>query len=188
METEVWKDVKGYEGYYQVSSHGRVRSLDRHVRRCSETTRFAAGRIMRQFRNKPKGGYHTVNLRREGGCKTHYVHRMVCESFHGPCPEGMEASHADDIRHHNYPGNLSWQTHAENIRVRGINGGDTHGESNGCSKLTRPCVHIIIAMCNSGNYRHREIAAMFNVKREAISKIARGVRWKHIPRPVGIPS
>ncbi len=143
---------------------------------------------MRQGRNNPKGGYHTVSLRRDGGFKTHYVHRLVCEAFHGPCPEGMEASHADDVRRHNYPQNLSWQTHAENIRLRGLNGGDTHGESNGCSKLTVACVHIIVAMCNSDRYRQRDIARMFNVKREAISKIARGVRWKHVPRPMGMPS
>ncbi|NBQ49271.1 MAG: hypothetical protein EBY40_01095 [Marivivens sp.] len=187
MELEIWKDVAGYKGYYQVSSHGRVRSLDRHVRRRANTTRLAKGRIMRQSRNKPQGGYHTVNLRRAGKSKTCYVHRLVCEAFHGPCPEGMEASHADDVRQHNYPHNLSWQTHAENIRLRGVNGGDTHGESNGCSRLTDTCVHLIVAMCNSGKYKHREIASMFNVKREAVSKIARGVRWKHIPRPIGMP-
>lgn len=184
MELEVWKDVPGYERHYQVSSHGRVRSLNRHVRRRGTTTRFAKGRILRQFRNRTEGGYHTVNLRRDGKMETRYVHRLVCEAFHGPCPDGMEASHADDVRQHNYPHNLSWQTHKENIRLRGVNGGDTHGESNGCSKLTEACVHIIIAMCNSGRYKQREVAGMFNVKREAVSKIARGVRWKCVPRPL----
>lgn len=186
MDTEIWKDIDGYEGCYQVSSHGRVRSLDRRVKRSANTTRLAKGRVMKQSPNGPYG-YLFVPLKKNGSVSQKYVHRLVCEAFNGPCPDGMECSHADDDQSNNHHANLSWQTHAENIRMRGINGGDLNGERSGTSKLTEACVHIIIAMCNSGRYRQREIASMFDVKREAVSKIACGVRWKHLPRPLGGP-
>lgn len=108
---EEWRDIAGYEGSYQVSSLGRVRSLDR---KCWLGNRWGnmKGRVLAQ----PLSGkykYRTVAL---GAGNTAYVHRLVLEAFVGPCPEGMEACHFPDRDpSNNRLENLRWGTHRENM-------------------------------------------------------------------------
>ena len=68
---ETWKDIKGYEGRYQISNQGRVKSL-----RCKETLRE---RVLKDHDNG--GGYRYISLRNERGRKNFYVHRLVAEVF-----------------------------------------------------------------------------------------------------------
>ena len=87
MSDEVWKDIQGYEGYYQVSNMGRVRSLDRVV--------FAGGRDMRvpgclMSPSAGDKGRLQVNLRKRGKVKTHAVHRLVLKAF-VPNPQNLRA-------------------------------------------------------------------------------------------------
>jgi hypothetical protein len=105
--TEEWRDVVGLEGLYQVSSHGRVRSLDRVITRKTGAKQSYKGKLL-----KPallKVGYLYVNIR---GSKA--VHRLVLEAFVGPCPEGMECRHLDGTRTNNHLSNLRWGTSSEN--------------------------------------------------------------------------
>ena len=120
IQPEEWRDVPGYEGYYQVSNHGRVRSLDREVARRDGTTATLKGVNLRADEN-PKG--HLFNhLCRGGRREKKYIHRLVLEAFVGPCPAGMEACHWDDNPANNHLTNLRWASPSQNLmdRVRNM--------------------------------------------------------------------
>lgn len=110
---EVWKDIPGYEGRYQVSTFGRVRSLDRVEMRkhghggCAEW--HYKGKIL-SARQK-ESGHLNVCL---GANNTKKVHRLVLETFVGPSPVGMECLHIDGNPTNNHIENLRWGTRIEN--------------------------------------------------------------------------
>lgn len=111
---EFWLPVVGYEGYYEVSSLGRVRNVapgpgrrKGHVLSPSQGTRYAQ-----------------IALCRDGHPRTHYVHRLVCVAFHGPPPDGLtDVLHWDDNPRNNEVSNLRWGTASDNLRDAVRNGG-----------------------------------------------------------------
>lgn len=113
-EPEIWLPVVGFEGLYEVSSLGRIKSLPRN------TTR---GGIMKLHLRAD--GHLDVTLTRNGVQGHRRVHQLVAEAFIGPCPDGMEVCHNDGDAVHNVPSNLRWDTHSANMidRVK-------HGRSN----------------------------------------------------------
>lgn len=98
--TELWKDIPGFEGRYQVSSLGSVRSF----------ARYKDGRLLKP--GKASHGYYTVSFGRNNS-KT--VHSLVALAFIGPCPKGMEILHIDGSRTNNALSNLRYGTRTENI-------------------------------------------------------------------------
>jgi hypothetical protein len=111
--SETWLPVVGYEGYYEVSSHGRVRSVDRVIVRSDGQTRHFRGQMM-ALSPDSQGNYLLVRLKRDGGGRTFLVHRLMLEAFRGPCPDGMESCHGNDIKDDNRLENLRWDTPTEN--------------------------------------------------------------------------
>jgi hypothetical protein len=105
IQSEVWKPVLQYEGYYEVSNLGRVRSV-----RSGRGTK--AGRIL----NTPPDtdGYPRVRLSRFNKPVDVNVHVLVALTFIGPCPEGLEVNHKDLKRNNNRASNLEYLTHSEN--------------------------------------------------------------------------
>jgi hypothetical protein len=101
---ERWLDVPGYEGIYEVSDAGRIRS----VPRVTAQGRIVVGKILSQFPNQR--GRLMVTLQRDGAKHTQLVHRLVLKTFVGPCPAGMEACHNDSDRTNNALSNLRWDT------------------------------------------------------------------------------
>ncbi len=108
--TENWRPVVGYEGLYEVSDHGRVRSLD---------TVDALGRkhvgIVRKL-TVATNGYMQLTLNRDGQKRIHRVHRLVLEAFVGTAPDGADGCHADGSRDNNHVSNLRWDTRSGNLR------------------------------------------------------------------------
>lgn len=110
---ETWKDIKGFEGMYQVSNFGNVRSLDRCVQ-------FKDGRVA-HYRGKPMktritaDGYVQVQICRDcNSVKTVKVHRLVAEAF-VPNPDGMkEVNHIDEDKTNNRAENLEWSDRLRN--------------------------------------------------------------------------
>ena len=108
---EVWKDIDEYEGFYQVSNMGRVKSLDRKINRPVGKSKIK-GKILKPcVTNK---GYETVNLSKEGVEKLKTVHRLVATTFI-PNPENKPCiDHVNTIRTDNRVKNLKWATYSEN--------------------------------------------------------------------------
>lgn len=109
---ERWRAVVGYEGVYEVSNIGRVRS----VARLDSRGHQQEGHLLSLPRH-PRG-YVQVRLYSAGVGETAKVHRMVLEAFTGPCPDGMEACHANGVRDDNRIGNLRWGTVQDNAADR----------------------------------------------------------------------
>ena len=111
-----WKPIKGYDGMYEVSDSGEVRSLDRtrsaNIRHVTEMK--IKGKILKQ--NTKRNGYKTVDLCKDNKPKTILVHRIVAETFI-PNPNGYRfVNHKDSNRENNKVENLEWVTSSENRR------------------------------------------------------------------------
>tara|TARA_R110002073_G_C9087289_1_gene547416 strand:- start:6 stop:515 length:510 start_codon:yes stop_codon:yes gene_type:complete len=110
---EIFKDVPNYEGLYQVSDLGNVKSLARKVK-CSTGLRNIQERILKPRINK--GGYLELHLSKEGKTKNRTVHQLVAEAFlnHTPCGLKLIVNHINFIRHDNRAENLEIDTARNN--------------------------------------------------------------------------
>ena len=113
LALEEWRSVIGYEGLYEVSSLGRVRSLDRMT---TGSSRYAVKGKLLKLSIKPGTGYLSVGLTRDGRTKTWNVHRLVGDAFIGPRPEGLVTCHADGDKTNNRAENLRYDTYGANLR------------------------------------------------------------------------
>ena len=111
MKNEEWRDVVGYEGYYQVSDQGRVKSLERKVPKW-DGERTVKERILKPA-VKPTG-YVEVNLYTGGKQKALTVHRLVCQAFHENPDNKPEVNHINEDKTDNRACNLEWSTRIEN--------------------------------------------------------------------------
>ena len=110
---EQWEAIPGWEGAYEVSDHGRVRSLDRVVVRSDGSLMTVAGSVLAQ-QSKPRTEHRWVALSRQSKPSRRDVHQLVLEAFVGPRPDGAVARHLDDKRENNHLANLAWGTQSEN--------------------------------------------------------------------------
>jgi len=112
---ERWRPIPGFEGYYEASDQGRIRSLDRVVERTNNSPMRLKGKILSAQLRK-NTGYYVVGLSRDSKPKDWYVHRLVLMAFVGMPQPGQEACHGNDVRTDNRLANLRWDSHAENVR------------------------------------------------------------------------
>lgn len=118
--TEEWRDAPGYEGRYQVSSSGQVRSLLR-------------GRVLRQTVDR-KGHRRLSLYAADGTMRTIRVHILALEAFVGPRPPGAESCHYDDDKTNNHISNLRWGTRSDNALDRVRNGLHNMARKTHCPK------------------------------------------------------
>ena len=105
---EVWRPVVGYEGLYEVSSYGRVRSVDK----CDTMGRFRRGKILKLL--ECSNGYLMIGLHKNGISKKCLVHRLVAESFIERTDCLYEVNHKDEDKKNNSIDNLEWCDHRYN--------------------------------------------------------------------------
>jgi hypothetical protein len=127
--TEKWLPIPGWENFYEVSDHGRVRSIERVIPFKGRTRRVFP-RILRPWQ---RGGRLAVTLA-DGGRKTRrHVHLLVLETFIGPRPFGLECCHRDDDPTNNRLDNLRWDTHSSNELDKVRNGNHHQAKKTHCS-------------------------------------------------------
>ena len=163
---EIWKDIPGYEGRYQVSNEGRVKSFAR-----KEPT------IMSQ---KIDRGYARVGLRHKSSREqTHYaIHRLVAEAFIPNPGNKPVVNHLDGCKTNNYATNLEWATLSEND-VHAYKHGlrkPTNGTINGQSKLTEDAVRNIRKRVANGETQ-RSVAEDYPISFQTVNDIVLGKRW-----------
>jgi len=109
---ETWKEIKNYEGFYEVSSLGRVRSLTRYIKQKNNSKKKIAGKILKPIPNK--NGYLMVTLSKDCKGKRYFVHRLVADAFILNKNNKKEVNHIDENPKNNKVNNLEWVTHLEN--------------------------------------------------------------------------
>jgi hypothetical protein len=175
---EIWRPVVGYEGAYEVSNLGRVRSLDRLVpARTKAGTHFWKrwkGRVLCQHIGTHH--YFAVVFSALGVTDTRTVHTVVAEAFIGPCPAGEEVRHRDCDNLNNRADNLLYGARSLNREDSRIAGTLAVGERIAQHKLT--AAQVIEIRAASGF--HHDIAERFGVSREQISRIKRRENWQHV--------
>lgn len=175
---EVWKDIVGYEGYYQVSNLGRVRSLNRLVPHGKgDSMRFLKGKILNQTNTV---GYKAVGLRKNNKVVFSKVHRLLAIAFI-PNPEDKPCvNHIDMNRSNNIINNLEWCTYSENTIHFFENGRKAaRNENHGLSKLSNEDVVNIKSRLKSGE-KGITLAKEYVVTTATISRIKNGKIWNNI--------
>lgn len=172
---EIWKDIVGYEGIYQISNLGNIKSIGRQRR--GERICYIKEKILYPIIDKY--GYKRITLNYTTK-KAFYIHRLVLKAFISNPENKPQVNHINGIKTDNRLENLEWSTvkentnHAEKTGLR-----NSKGESNPFSKLS----HIeVVAIKNllQGKTKGVQIAKRFNVSSSTISDIKKGKRWNHI--------
>lgn len=173
---EKWKPVVDFEGAYEVSDYGRIRSLDRIVKCRGGAEKVNRGRIKKLSTNC--GGYPIVNLCKMGRCKVFFLHVLILESFVGPRPEGYQACHRDGVRANSTLVNLRWGSVSSNFLDRVTHGTDFAGERNPQAKITNVQAHEV----KFADGYQKDIAARYGITQQTVSDIKRGrIRKSHLP-------
>ena len=181
MMKEIWKDIKGYEGKYQVSNLGRVKSMWRNNQ---YETHIGEPTIRKQWKNRLN--YWYVGLTFDGKQKQYRVNRLVWETFNGPIPEGMQVNHINEDKSDNRLENLNLMTSKDN------NNWGTRNKRVSQSKINRCCVKPIYQYSLDGKLLKsypsvREASRQTGFDQGFISACARkgfkpayGYKWSYI--------
>ena len=173
MKNEIWRDIAGYKGWYQVSNMGRVRSVDRTVyfnSKSGKGSRFYKGQILKL---KYHNGYQMVNLLQNNKLEVVYVHRLVLETFVPPVEGKTWCNHKNGIKSDNRVENLEWCTKEYNFE-HAIN---TLGRD--IRKLTYEQAEKIREDVLAGKYKSlRAIAREYGLSRDCIYDLLDNVTYK----------
>lgn len=170
MPREMWRDIAEYEGYYQVSNLGQVKSLDRVIAHRHGTSK-RKGRILRPSLLHAR--HLMVVLSKDGIKTTRYVHQLVAAAWIGPCPAGMEVCHGPNGQLNNSVSNLRYDTRNSNMldkRRDGTHSGRPVRRSDGVE-----FINMRVAAEESG-CDNRDICKVCQGKR----KTTGGYEWEYI--------
>jgi len=154
VERETWRAIPGWEGFYEASDQGRVRSLDRWS--IGQRRRFWRGVVL-----QPRRGlrYLFVTLHRPGMQRQAEIHRLVLEAFAGPCPAGREVAHGNGDPHDNRLANLRYDTRMGNNADKRRHGTHLEGERTPAAKLTAEQAQAIYQRRGEGRQTALALAA-----------------------------
>lgn len=174
-KNEVWRPVVGYEGYYEVSSLGNVRSVDRYVE--GRNGMLKSTDICKW---KNHGNYLQVSLHKDDKKNGYGVQRLAGFAF-VPNPLNLpEANHINTIRYDNRSNNINWMTGEDNKKYSIEMGTWCHGERHNKTKLKEPDVIEIRRLHATGEYNYEDLAKMYNINPCNISRIVKRINWKHL--------
>lgn len=169
---ERWADIPGFDGMYQASSEGRIRS----TRANSQWSRWKhyAGAVLKQNGRR----YKQVSLQDEGGESNYNVHSLVLMAFVGPRPSGMQACHCNGDRRDNRLCNLRWDTIQANHADKWTHGTQTTGHKHHRAKYTDAQERGIAAAQGSVS----EVARRYGVGRDTVRAIRLRNGWHKVGR------
>jgi hypothetical protein len=175
LENEIWKPIKNYEGLYEVSNYGRIKSLPRK----SKTKITKDAKILKTF--KRNTGYIQTKLSKNSKLYHPIVSRLVAEAFLIKPIYKCVANHIDCIRDNNHVDNLEWLSQSQNIKYAFLIGNKCQkGEKNNQAKLTMEKVIEIRKFKKENDHlSQQEIADHFNLKRENVKDIINYKTWNY---------
>jgi hypothetical protein len=177
MSEESWKPVVGHEGYYEISDHGRLRSVyrEQEVVDRSRIFKMRFNAKMMKFAID-RSGYLRVRLSKSGIKSMHSVHRLVMAAFAGQSP--MDVNHKDGNKQNNRFSNLEYCTESENLlhRYRVLGQQGPRGSRNALAVLTEKDIPAIRA----DQRKLKEIADEYGVTAQAIWQVKKRRSWAHV--------
>ena len=180
MKGEIWKPIIGYEGFFEVSNLGRVKSLKREITGKNNILYKCKERILKQRKSR-KSDYRHISLTINCNILCRRIHRLVAHAFLDKIENKNVVNHINGIKHDNRVCNLEFCSDYENVH-HAIRTGLTpcnKGESSLTSKLKNEDIFKIREMSKEG-VKQRKIANSFNICQQLVSEIVRGKKWKHI--------
>jgi hypothetical protein len=178
--TEVWKDIPGFEGYYQVSDQGRVKSLARMLPIMGGNYRMKREAILSSAVDET--GRHRVTLHKDCSQTTRRVPVLMMAAFVGPRPDGCVIAHLDGNASNNILSNLIYCSQKENARHKKLHGTQPRGETHYKTKFTEEDVRAIrkryVPRCPRNGCR--VIARDLGVHPVTISSIILRKTWAHV--------
>lgn len=178
---EIWRDLPGYEGHYQVSSYGRVKSLARVIQRSDGMLRTIKERVLSPFVDAT--GRLVVGLHLKAQRKVRFAHSLTMLAFVGPPGPGQEICHNDGDPANNCLGNLRYDTHKANGQDMSRHGRSTRGERAHGAKLTAEKVVRIRQRRADGASTH-QIGREFGLSQAQASRVCSGACWAHVGGPI----
>ena len=166
---EIWKAVPDYEGFYDVSNFGNVRSVDRFVKnRDGYPPRLVKGKplAIRTDAIQRK----VIDLYKSRVRKTAYVHALVLAAFVGPRPENADCCHNDGNPSNNHVFNLRYDTRSGNLKDKVIHGTHNRGEQSPVAKLSNQQVVILRELAKNGTSQH-DLFEIFKISKSHIRDI-----------------
>ncbi len=168
-EDERWRIVKGFEGAYEVSNLGRVRSISRWIDDARGCRRLLEGRILQQ-KEANSGRYLSVNLSIDGQATDVHVHRLVAIAF--VVGTGPVVRHMDGNGHNNHAANLAWGTPVENEADKALHGRRLEGVRHPRAVLNVDQVLLIREMSKNGHTQFA-IAGAMGITRGVVCNVLR---------------
>lgn len=175
---EYWADIEGYEGIYQVSNLGNVKSFSRVVPRKNGKKRVIKGRELTPTLHKK--GYYYVRLGAKGNQKHFYIHRLVATAFIPNPHNKPQVNHINGNKADNNVRNLEWMTAQENITHAFNEGLGACGDRQRQAKLNPEKVKGIKTLLAQNNLSLKEIGNAYGVNYRTIHSIKIGWTWKHV--------
>lgn len=170
-----WVPAFGWEGLYEVSTNGQVRSVARPSDGKFGDRGPYEGKVLSPIKSR-RTSYLVVNLTGGGRRKQVLLHRLVLESFVGPCPDGKEACHNNGNRHDASLANLRWDSRKNNHADKINHGTHPAGAKNPFARLT----DAQAAYVKRSRDPLKTLAERFGVSVGCVSKIRYGQTWKHL--------
>lgn len=179
---EIWKSVVGFEGFYEVSSYGQVRSVDRTVLSGGFYRRRNGKLLSQAIRNKHNAIYYVVGLYKEGKSKMKLVQCLVAKAF-VPNPENKpQVNHIDGNKLNNHKTNLEWNTAKENKHhSMYVLNSYSHGENHPDAKINDDIVRYLRKQyIDNPNINKAKLGREFGIDKSNIKNILIGKSWRHV--------
>jgi hypothetical protein len=180
MKNEIWKDVAGYVGYYEVSNYGKVRSVDRYVNNHKGERALRKGKVLTDTLDDK--GYVRYTFRMGKSKKMKRGHRLVAEAFIPNPNQYTIINHKDGNKANNHISNLEWCTHRQNSQHAESMGLVNHvkGSNHHKATITEDTVRAMRKLYAEGNHTQKQIAEEFSVHLSKAKHILAGRTWKHV--------